>query len=403
MKVLLVAGGHVPVKDWTNGEIEGKTLEQVDNLVRLPFIQKHLALMPDAHAGYGMPIGGVLFTDNVVVPYAIGVDIGCGVQIARTNLIWEDNFDKIKLKAVLHQIQRDIPTGFSAHKTPVLDEDRIYQILGSKVDDFDAALNTPGMEGWLNAVMNSVGSLGGGNHFLEAQRDDDNRVYFMLHSGSRNLGQQICKYYHKEALALNTLWNSALPDKELAYLPFGTEEFDQYLAAMNLGLAWAELNRETMMDKVLYAFKKHAFVHTFEVLGDVHHNFAARENHFGKNGIVHRKGAVRARDGEFVLIPGSMGTNSYIARGLGNPESFQTCQHGAGRAVGRKEMQRQMDSDQLLTEMRGLDIELVSNARGNAVVEEAPRAYKDINIVMRNSEDLIEPVTKLYPLGVVKG
>jgi len=402
MKVLYEEGWKVPVKDWTNGEAEGKTLEQVGNLAVLPFVQKHVALMPDAHAGYGMPIGGVLFTDNVVVPYAIGVDIGCGVQIARTNLVWGDNFDKYKLKAVLNQIQRDVPTGFSRHNKPPLDEDRVYQILSAKTD-FEYALNTPGMEGWLNAVMNSIGSLGGGNHFLEAQRDDDNRVYFMLHSGSRNLGQQICKYYHKEALRLNKMWNSPLPDDELAYLPRGVEEFDQYWAAMELGLAWAELNRETMMDKVNYAFQKHASVHTFEVLGDVHHNFAAVENHFGKNGIVHRKGAVRAREDEFVLIPGSMGTNSYIARGLGNKESFQTCQHGAGRAVGRKEMQRQMDSDELLQEMRNLDIELFSNAKGNAVVEEAPRAYKDINVVMENSNDLIEPITKLYPLGVVKG
>jgi tRNA-splicing ligase RtcB len=256
---------------------------------------------------------------------------------------------------------------------------------------------------WLNKVVPSIGSLGGGNHFLEAQRDEDNRVYFMLHSGSRNLGQQICKFYHAKALELNKLWYSELPHPELAYLPEGTKEFDDYMYAMNVGLAWAELNRETMMRFVELAFRKHASVKDFDVLVDVHHNFAARENHFGHNGIVHRKGAVRARKDDLVLIPGSMGTGSYIAKGLGNRESFNTCQHGAGRAIGRKEMHRQMDPAELKQQMKDLDIELFSNATKGAEVEEAPRAYKDIESVMTNSADLVEPITKLYPLGVVKG
>lgn len=393
---------YVPVYDWTNHDLDEKVQEQMINLAKLPFAKKHIALMPDAHAGFGMPIGGVLFTDNVVVPYAIGVDIGCGVQIARTNLVWGVNFDKEKLKNVLHQIQRDIPTGFSSNQKPVYEEAALWAKLEAKGIETKKVV-PDNLVGWVRKVLNSVGSLGGGNHFLEVQRDDNNQVYFMLHSGSRNLGQQICKFYWAKALELNTLWHSELPHKELAYLPQGTVEFDDYMYAMNVGLAWAEINRETMMDKVEYAFKKHASVHAFDVLVDVHHNFAAVENHFGQNGIVHRKGAVRARAGEMVLIPGSMGTGSYIAEGLGNRDSFMTCQHGAGRAVGRKEMHRQMDPAELKQEMKELDIELFSAAKDGNEVEEAARAYKDIESVMANSADLIKPLTKLYPLGVVKG
>ncbi len=352
-KVHKFEGGYVPLYDWTNHDLDDRVSEQAENLTKLPFVINHVSLMPDAHAGYGMPIGGVLFAKEAVVPYAIGVDIGCGVQIARTNLTWGKNFDKEKLRNVLRQIQRDVPTGFGSHNKPVYEINDLLDKLAVK-SGLDLKNTIPEqLLNWLEIpqIEKSVGSLGGGNHFLEAQRDDDNRVYFMLHSGSRNLGQQICKFYHKLALEFNKRWNSELPHPELAYLPQGIKEFDDYMYAMNVGLAWAELNRETMMEKVEYAFRKEASVHDFEVLTDVHHNFAAIENHYGQNGIVHRKGAVRARAGEMVLIPGSMGTGSYIAEGLGNRESFNTCQHGAGRAIGRKEMHRQMDPAELKQQM----------------------------------------------------
>lgn len=402
------ADSYVPVWSWVPNELDEKVLGQVDNIARLPFAIDHVALMPDAHFGYGMPIGGVLFADKVIVPYAIGVDIGCGVQIAKTNLVWGDNFDAEKLRNVLRQIQRDVPTGFSTHKVEPYSELDIERKLESKgVEITDTAFKQEEAGAvqfsyWFERAQLQVGTLGGGNHFLEVQRDEENRVYFMLHSGSRSFGKNICDFYAKSAQALNAKWFSELPDKELAYLPVGTKEFDGYWSAMNLALRWAEISREEMMSKALSAFRKHASVHTFEVLTDVHHNYANWENHGGKNGIVHRKGAVSAKKDEMVLIPGSMGTNSYIALGLGNEQSFSTCQHGAGRLYGRKEMSRRMTTEQVMEDMKTRGIQFISNEPASAM-EEAAQAYKNVDEVMSASADLITPHTKLWPLGVVKG
>ncbi len=400
----VITGARVPIKSWAYDLDEG-TIKQITNAANLPMVIDHVALMPDAHRGYGVPIGSVIFTDKAVVPYAIGSDIGCGVQVARTNLVWEDNFDPEKLRNVLRQIQLDIPTGFSTHKREPfspLDVERKLEAKGIDITDTVFKQETTQFSFWVERAQVQVGTLGGGNHFLEVQRDEENRVYFMLHSGSRSLGKNICDHYVKEAQALNAKWHSELPDKELAWLPTGTPEFDGYWSAMSFALRWAELSRETMMDKVAYAFRKHASVHSFEVLTDVHHNYAAWENHGGKNGIVHRKGAVSAKAGEMVLIPGSMGTNSYIAEGLGNAMSFNTCQHGAGRLVGRKEMSRRMTTEQVVEDMKTRGIEFISNEPKSAM-EEAAAAYKDVDVVMAASTDLIKPQTKLWPIGVLKG
>lgn len=405
--------GSAPVYEWASlvSELEDNVKEQIDNVARLPFVIDHVSFMPDAHHGYGMPIGGVLFADAAVVPYAIGVDIGCSVQLARTNLVWNGNFEKEKLKNVLHQIQRDVPTGFNKHKQPPIDRnnllDKIMQKMGDRWNPEWMINPDPSKKGssinyWVEKVQTSVGTLGGGNHFLEVQRDEENNVYFMLHSGSRNLGKSICDFYAAKALELNKKWHSILPHKELAYLPVGTPEYEGYMAAMNFALAWAEINREQMMEKVKYAFKKHASVRDFDIIVDVHHNFAAWENHYNKNGIIHRKGAVRAREGELVLIPGSMGTNSYIAKGLGNKEAFMTCQHGAGRAFGRNAMKKNMTSEEVFQQMKDLDIAFISNEPKTAA-EEAPGAYKSVDAVMAASSNLVEPITKLWPVGVVKG
>lgn len=404
-----VEGTRIPIRSWVPNDLDDKTFEQASNLAKLPFTINHVALMPDAHAGYGMPIGGVLFADKAVVPYAIGVDIGCGVQIAKTNLVWGDTFDKEKLKNVLHQIQRDVPTGFSVHKdggpyTLAELEERLLARGASYYEAVELA-EAEGFGGYEHAfagALAQVGTLGGGNHFLEVQRDDDNVVYFMLHSGSRSLGKKTCDFYAKHALAQNQRYHVALPDKDLAFFPADTSGFRAYWSAMEVGLRWAEINREWMMSKVEYAFKKHASVHSFDVLTDVHHNYASWENHLGRNGVVHRKGAVSAREGEMVLIPGSMGTNSYIAEGLGNKLSFTTCQHGAGRAVGRKEMMRRMTTEEVMEDMKNRDVMFISNEPKSAA-EEAPSAYKDISDVIEASKDLIKPLVKLTPLGVVKG
>jgi tRNA-splicing ligase RtcB len=391
----IIEGARVPIYSWA-ADVEAEALRQARNLGNLEVAIDHAALMPDAHSGFGMPIGGVLFTAGAVVPYAIGVDIGCGVQLARTNLVWGDSLTAEKLRAVLRQIQRDVPTGFAVHRRAPLDLDRMLELVGVPLPASIA-------RGWLDRALLSVGTLGGGNHFLEVQRDDENRVFFMLHSGSRNLGKQICDLFAKRALAVDRQRGRELPDPELAYLRFDEDEdAGRYWDAMTFALRWAELNRRQMMDRAEAAFRKHASVHRFERLVDVHHNYAAPEDHTGVRGIVHRKGAVRAGAGDTVLIPGSMGTASYIGEGLGNAASFETCQHGAGRTLGRNAAKRAKTSAEVFAEMAAWGIEFISNEPKTAA-EEAAFAYKDIDAVMALSADLVRPVTRLRPLGVVKG
>jgi tRNA-splicing ligase RtcB len=393
--VEIIPGARVPIYSWA-ADVEAEALRQARNLGNLEIAVDHAALMPDAHSGFGMPIGGVLFAAGAVVPYAIGVDIGCGVQIARTNLVWEDSLTPEKLRAVLRQIQREVPTGFAVHRRAPLTKDRMLELIG---------VEAPGSiaPAWLDRALVSVGTLGGGNHFLEVQRDDENHVFFMLHSGSRNLGKQICDLFAKRALTVDRQAGRELPDPELAYLRFDEDEdAERYWDAMTFALRWAELNRRQMMDRVEAAFRKHASVHRFERLVDVHHNYAAPEDHAGTRGIVHRKGAVRAGLGETVLIPGSMGTASYIGEGLGNADSFETCQHGAGRALGRNAAKRAKTSAEVFEEMAAWGIEFISNEPKTAA-EEAAFAYKDIESVMALSADLVRPLTRLRPLGVVKG
>jgi tRNA-splicing ligase RtcB len=391
----ILEGARLPIYSWA-ADVEEGALRQARNLGNLEVARDHAALMPDAHSGFGMPIGGVLFTEGAVVPYAIGVDIGCGVQVARTNLVWEDSLTPEKLRAVLRQVQRDVPTGFSVHPKAPLSHDRMLELMGV---DVPTAIARP----WLDRAAVSLGTLGGGNHFLEVQRDEGNRVHFMLHSGSRNLGKQICDLFAKRALAACNAARRELPDPELAYLRFDEDaDAHAYWSAMEFALRWAELNRRQMMDRVEAAFRKHASVHRFERLTDIHHNYAAPEDHAGVHGIVHRKGAVRAGAGDMVLIPGSMGTASYIGEGLGNPAAYETCQHGAGRVLGRNAARRAKTPEEVFAEMAAWGIELVSNEPKTAA-EEAAFAYKDIESVMVLSADLVRPVTRLRPLGVVKG
>ena len=384
--------GRVPIKAWA-AELDTRTIEQATNLSNLPFAIDHVALMPDAHAGYGMPIGGVLFADKAVVPYAIGVDIGCGVALLETDLT-VDTLGRDGLKSVLAQIARDVPVGTSGQPRAV-DRDAALAEIGLELP---ASVAAP----WFGRAVNQLGTLGSGNHFLELQRDEAGSVFVMLHSGSRSLGKTICDEFHKRALAWNERWHSDLPHVELAYLPIGSNDYDGYWSAMTFALRFAEVNRSRMLDAVEYAFGRHTKVGRTERVVDVHHNYAAWENHAGRNGIVHRKGAVRARAGETVLIPGSMGTASYVAEGLGNAESFETCQHGAGRALSRAAARKGKSSKEVFAEMASIGVALHSGDP-KTVAEEAPFAYKDIEAVMAASASLVRPVKRLTPLGVVKG
>jgi tRNA-splicing ligase RtcB len=384
--------GRVPIKSWAT-QLEATALQQATNLSNLPFAIRHVALMPDAHAGYGMPIGGVLFADGAVVPYAIGVDIGCGVVLVETDLTVR-NLLRNQLDRVLADIERRVPTGTRSQPHRV-DRERAEAEIGIRRPDSI-------QEAWFARALDQLGTLGGGNHFLEVQRDEEGSVYVMLHSGSRSLGKTICDEYHKRALAHCLAAQLPLPHRELAYLPMTTEDYGGYWAAMEYALRFAEVNRCRMLDQVEISFRRHTRIERFERIVDVHHNYAAWEHHFGETGIVHRKGAVRARVGETVLIPGSMGTASYAGAGLGNPESFESCPHGAGRQMSRGAARKQMTSAKLFDEMRRLGVLLYSGEPKTAA-EEAPFAYKDIETVMAASADLVRPLKRLTPLGVVKG
>jgi tRNA-splicing ligase RtcB (3'-phosphate/5'-hydroxy nucleic acid ligase) len=390
-----IGGGRLPVRSWAI-DADDATIAQALDLANLEVAREHVALMPDAHVGFGMPIGGVVLTDGAVVPYAVGVDIGCGVAFARTDLVWRRTLAPEALHAVLRRIERDVPTGFSVHRRPQVDVDGMIDLVGLEPPP---SIARP----WLDRAAASLGTLGGGNHFLEVQRDDDDRVCFMLHSGSRNLGKQVCDEFVRRARLACSRARRVLPNHDLAYLRFGEDpDAEAYWAAMTWAMAWAALNRRTMMERAEAAFRAHAPVRSFERVGDVHHNYASEETHGGVRGIVHRKGAVRATAGETVFVPGSMGTASYVGVGLGNPESFETCQHGAGRALGRHEAMRRKSSAEVFAEMAALDIVLRSGEPRTAA-EEAPFAYKDIDAVMAASSDLVRPVARLRPLGVVKG
>lgn len=390
----------VPVYNWAQ-EPEAGALEQITNLSRLPFAIHHVALMPDAHQGYGMPIGGVLFADEAIVPNAIGVDIGCGVTIIETDLEEIDlattHGGDRAVKAFLDQVRRDVPVGNGPggnNKVP----------WGEPFEYRDAGRDFAPSHVAQQALMSADaqrGTLGGGNHFLELQVGEDGRVYFMIHSGSRSVGKKICDHHHKVALELNRRWHSALPHQELAWLPWKSQEAQAYWDDMNIALLWAEENRRIMAGKVISAFGKVWSAKAWQGI-DVHHNYATFENHLGRNGIVHRKGSVRAREGDTVLIPGSMSTGSYVAQGLGNKMSFDTCQHGAGRIRSRAATRKLVSVEQMDIDLKRAGVTLVTPSR-EKVVDEAHQAYKDIESVMAASADLVRPTMRLRPIGVVKG
>jgi tRNA-splicing ligase RtcB len=390
MKVLTEA--RIPIKNWAPSLDQGAH-DQAVNLANLPFAIGHVALMPDAHMGFGMPIGGVLFADKAVVPYGIGVDIGCGVTLARTDLT-VDQLKRGRLDRVLEAIEHSVPTGFRSHGHPIDRKTAQAEIGMERPDSIDRA--------WYERAIDQLGTMGSGNHFLEVQRDDEGSVYVMLHSGSRSLGKAICDAYYRKAVALCERRRELPPDKQLSFLLLGSPEYEAYWSAMEYALRYAEVNRTRMMAAAEGAFRACTPIKKWERLVDIHHNYAAWESHGGRRGIVHRKGAVRARAGETVLIPGSMGTASYVAEGLGNPESFETCQHGAGRAMSRTAARKQKTPDEVYREMKKLGVELHSSSPRD-VAEEAAFAYKDIEAVMEASADLIRPIARLTPLGVVKG
>ncbi|MBW2560041.1 MAG: RtcB family protein [Deltaproteobacteria bacterium] len=376
------------IRAWLD-DAEAGALEQAKNLANLPFAYHHIALMPDCHQGYGMPIGGVLATRDVIVPNAVGVDIGCGMRAVQTSLT---EIDADMLKEIVGQIRRLVPVGFNHQTAP------------QAWAGFDVAPQSPPVQQNLQKARVQLGTLGGGNHFIEIQKGSDGRVWIMLHSGSRNFGFKIAQYYSRLAQSLCAKWFSAIPqgkgDDNLAFLPLDSVEGVEYEAAMNYALTFAEENRKQMMQRICTVFAAVAGC-GFDPALDVHHNFAAMEHHFGANVMVHRKGATSARNGQTGIIPGSQGTKSYIVHGLGNPYSFCSCSHGAGRAMSRTAARKGLS---LADEQKRLDNQgIIHGIRSEKDLDEAASAYKDIAVVMARQADLVAIDVELTPLAVIKG
>ena len=400
----------VPVKVWLpqNGMPEDSCLEQAYHLADLPFLHKWVALMPDTHTGMGMPIGGVIATTNTVIPNAVGVDIGCGMGFVSTNIKADDvrgiqTANGSLIQCIVGDILRNIPVGFARHRKP-----QASACLDKARQEFGLYEENTELLPEIESAYYQTGTLGGGNHFIELQEDDKGYTGIMLHSGSRHLGNEICRFFHLKARQLNAKWHSGVPDHyHLAFLPLDTAEGRQYMNWMNLALDFAYENRAKMLAAVKELFAKWVGKHTsltVEYSDEIncHHNYAAMEHHYDKNVLVHRKGATRAREGEMGLIPGAMGSYSYVVRGKGNPESFCSSSHGAGRLYSRKGAMQAFSCEEVITDLRDQGVILGKHNKKD-VAEESRFAYKDIDEVMANQADLVEPVKRLKTIGVVKG
>jgi tRNA-splicing ligase RtcB (3'-phosphate/5'-hydroxy nucleic acid ligase) len=389
--------GLVPVKVYT-GEVEPAARLQLVNISRLPIVHHHVAAMPDVHLGIGATVGSVIPTLRAIIPAAVGVDIGCGMMATRLSLTGNE-LDEKSLTKVFNQISRDVPVGFAQHN------DRDVRSHAAK--EFQRGLKEileshPGIQkrvGKRASWTHQLGTLGGGNHFIEVCLDEESRVWAMLHSGSRGIGNAIGSYFIELAKGDSLKNNVHLPDADLAYFPEGAAHFADYVEAVGWAQDYARANREEMMDLVLEAMRRH--LPSFGVTGtavNCHHNYVEREFHFGEQVWLTRKGAIRAREGELGIIPGSMGARSYIVRGKGSAESFHSCAHGAGRRMSRNAAQKTFGVSDLIQQTHG-----VICRKDKGVLDEIPGAYKDIDEVMANQSDLVEVVHTLKQVLCVKG
>ncbi|MBK1680700.1 RtcB family protein [Rhodocyclus tenuis] len=388
---------RVPVKIWTD-EVDEKSIQQLTNIASLPFIHHHVAAMPDVHLGIGATIGSVIATHKAIIPAAVGVDIGCGMVACRLSVTAND-LDEKALQNVFGQISRDVPVGRGMHNNRRAFEDAAQPFAAGlkRVLEKHPALEKTicGTSKWVK----QLGTLGGGNHFIEVCLDESGCLWVMLHSGSRGIGNALAEYFIELARQDMQRWMIQLPDCDLAYFPEGSEHFADYVEAVHWAQEYARQNRQCMLDLVLAALKRHLppFVVTGEVV-NCHHNYVAQETHYGADVWVTRKGAIRARAGELGIIPGSMGARSYIVRGLGNAESFNSSAHGAGRRMSRTAAGKQFTESDLARQTDG-----VICRKDKGVIDEIPGAYKDIDTVMENQKDLTETLHTLKQLVCVKG
>ena len=391
--------GNVPVKIFPD-DVDSASLTQLGNLSQLPFIHSHIAAMPDVHHGIGATVGSVIPTRGAIIPAAVGVDIGCGMNAVRLSLKASDLPDN--LYNIRSAIEQRVPTGFDEHTRP--------SIQGATLKNMEKHLDviTDKHSGLVKMLKNfhrtwgkQLGTLGGGNHFIELCLDESDDVWVMLHSGSRAVGNVIGRYFIEKAKKDVGKELGRLPDKDLAYFTEGTQHFDDYIQAVGWAQDYAMVNRREMMRLVLEALHSSkalpAFTTTREAI-NCHHNYVQRETHFGAEVYVTRKGAISAQHGQLGIIPGSMGAKSYIVRGLGNEQSFCSCSHGAGRRMSRSEAKRRFNTIDLATQTQGIECR-----KDKGVVDEIPSAYKDIDVVMQNQSDLVEVVHTLKQVICVKG
>jgi tRNA-splicing ligase RtcB len=392
--VKTVTGSGLEVKLWTD-DIEKGAWRQIMNLSLHPFARKHIAIMPDCHEGFGMPIGGVLATSGVIIPNAVGVDIGCGMSAVKTSLADVRYSD---LKKLISSIREVVPLGFKHHTRSQGD----HRMPDPALLGFDP-LDLPVVSKEYDSALRQVGTLGGGNHFIEIQKSDNNEIWIMIHSGSRNIGKQVADFYNRKAVIINREHGEEYgPRTELAWLELDSSEGDEYIKEMTYCVAFGMCNRYLMMERIAGIFEDF-YGKTFTCYEPVNiaHNYAAFENHFGEELVIHRKGATKASKGLTGIIPGSQGTKSFIISGKGNPESFESCSHGAGRLMGRNQAIKTLD---LGEEIRNLDSQnIIHSIRNKNDLDEAPSAYKNINEVMAKQQDLVEILVTLSPLAVVKG
>jgi len=393
----LIEGGRVPVKVFTD-DLEPHARQQLANVAQLPIVFGHIAAMPDVHAGIGATVGAVIPTRRAIIPAAVGVDIGCGM-IARRLSLTANELDEASLRKVFNQISRDVPVGFESH------DDRDARTEAAK--GFRKGLTKilerhPGISkrvGKKASWVHQLGTLGGGNHFIELCLDEENRAWLMLHSGSRGIGNAIGSYFIELAKRDAERTQLQLPDRDLAYFPEGAQHFDDYVEAVGWAQDYARANRIEMMELVIDALHRHlpSFEATDEAV-NCHHNYVERETHYGESVWLTRKGAIRAGRGELGIIPGSMGARSYIVCGSGSAESFQSCAHGAGRRMSRNAAQKAFSLHDLEAQTSG-----VICRKDKGVLDEIPGAYKNIDEVMANQSDLVEVVHSLKQVLCVKG
>ncbi|ENU86346.1 MAG: RtcB family protein [Acinetobacter sp.] len=396
---ILNAEAHygVPVKIFTN-DIDSDSIEQLKKMAQLQFIYSHIAVMPDVHVGKGATVGSVIPTKNAIIPAAVGVDIGCGMNAVRLNLKASQLPDN--LAPLRHAIERKVPVGFELHKQ--------IKAKASSIIPLEKRLQPiiqkhPGLVRMLRKFdatwQKQLGTLGGGNHFIELCLDENQDVWIMLHSGSRGLGNVIGTYFIELAKKEAQHRFGHVPDKDLSYFAEGSASFNDYVEAVEWAQNYAFENRREMMRLILEAIRPllPPFQMTKEAI-NCHHNYVSRENHFGKDLLITRKGAIRAGQDELGIIPGSMGARSYIVKGKANPESFCSCSHGAGRKMSRNKAKLLFSQDDLIQQTQGIECR-----KDAGVIDEIPSAYKDIDQVMANQSDLIEIVHTLKQILCIKG